>query len=559
MKKTNLYRIAAALLPLFNCAWGDKPALQNQSDHSQAPQEAVEAWKDLRFGMFIHWGPVALTGHEIGWSRGKETPIEEYDNLYTRFNPVDFDAEQWVRTAKAAGMKYIVLTTKHHDGFCLWPSEHTDYDIAATPFGRDVVGELAAACRKGGIGFGTYYSTCDWHHPDFPRTSPGGKVNREKSNLDAYTAYLKAQTKELLTNYGPLLTLWYDVPQEFDVTRGQGVIDMARAIQPDIVINNRTGARGDYDTPEQKIGSFQIDRPWETCMTIARQWAWKPNDRVKSLEECLRGLIATIGGDGNFLFNVGPDAAGIIEPEQVQRLEEMGRWIAKYAEGIYATRGGPFKPAGWGASTHKGNVIYLFIFHWPANGNLIIPMGGKKILKAENLSGKTVELKESEGGCTLSVPSGNRDPVATVIKLVLATPTASIAPMEMPSISGSLAFGKPARSSSSQWNTNPEHAFDDNRYTGWIAAKGGEQWLETDLEKPQTIDLAIIQSDSAGITLSLQALQEGKWNTVFTVEKTPPVIEKEFPPVTAQTFRILTGNGIPNIGEFQLLNTMEPE
>lgn len=208
------------------------------------PPEAVNNWRDARFGMFIHWGPVALTGHEIGWSRGRETPVEEYDQLYKKFNPTGFNADEWVTIAKAAGMKYMVLTAKHHDGFCLWDTKETDYNIMNSPFGRDVVKELAEACRRGGIAFGIYYSTCDWHHPDFPLTSPGGKTPRETHNIDRYADYLKAQSRELLS-YGPLFTLWYDVPQKFDAKRGSGIINQMRSIQPDIVINNRTGHPGD--------------------------------------------------------------------------------------------------------------------------------------------------------------------------------------------------------------------------------------------------------------------------------------------------------------------------
>jgi alpha-L-fucosidase len=226
-----------------------------------ADPAAVERWKDLRFGMFIHWGPVSLTGHEIGWSRGKETPIEVYDALYKEFNPTNFNADEWVRVAQAAGMKYLVLTTKHHDGFCLWDTKETEYNIMNSPFGRDVVKELAAACKQQGLAFGTYYSTCDWYHPDFPLTSPGGKVRREKSDLDAYQRYLLAQIRELITHYGPLLTIWNDVPQEFK-GRGAATIKMVRELQPDILINNRTGDGGDYDTPEQRVGKYQDHRPW---------------------------------------------------------------------------------------------------------------------------------------------------------------------------------------------------------------------------------------------------------------------------------------------------------
>ena len=175
-------------------------SLKAQPNKPIGNEKKIEEWKDARFGMFIHWGPVALKGTEIGWSRGKEVPVEEYDNLYKQFNPTKFNADEWVSVAKAAGMKYIVLTTKHHDGFCLWNTRQTDYNIMNSPFKRDVVKELAEACKKQGIEFGTYYSTTDWHHPDFPLTSPGGSIIREKSDLEAYTTYLKKQVAELLIN-----------------------------------------------------------------------------------------------------------------------------------------------------------------------------------------------------------------------------------------------------------------------------------------------------------------------------------------------------------------------
>ena len=264
---------------------------QTNANVYEGNKQKIEEWKDNRFGMFIHWGPVTLTGKEISWSRGNQTPVDVYDQLYKQFNPVNFNADEWVSVAKAAGMKYIVLTTKHHDGFCLWNTRQTDYNIMNTPFKRDVVKELSEACRKQGIEFGTYYSTCDWHNSDFPLTSPGGKTKRDKSDLETYTSYLKREVAELLVNYGPLYVLWFDVPQMFDQKRGQGVLDFIRAIQPDIIANNRTGAQGDFDTPEQRIGGFNNQRPWETCMTIAKQWSWKPNDQVKSLEQCMQTAL----------------------------------------------------------------------------------------------------------------------------------------------------------------------------------------------------------------------------------------------------------------------------
>lgn len=533
-----------------------------QQERSKAPQEAVENWKDLRFGMFIHWGPVSLTGHEIGWSRGEQTPIEEYDNLYKRFNPVNFDANQWVRVAKVAGMKYIVLTTKHHDGFCMWPSKYTEYDIAGSPFNRDVVGELAEACRKGGIGFGTYYSVCDWWHPLYTHGGRAGTVVNEGSDLDKYIEYLQQQTSELIKNYGPLTCMWFDVPRNVEAHHNEPTLEMLRKLQGNIVINNRAYFDenvADFETPEQNLGIFNNERPWETCMTIANQWAWKPKDKVKSLSQCLQGLIYSAGGDGNFLFNVGPDSLGVIEPEQVKRLEQMGEWTHRYAKGIYGSRGGPFKPSGWGASTHRDNEIYLYIIRWMEDGTLKLPISGDQIIEVNNLSGAEVNLIKGESECILMVPETSRDSIVTVIRLTMDEPASKISPVDLASTTGSLAFKKPAESSSILWNQveaqGPHQAFDDNPGSHWVPDGKEEEWLEVDLGEEQIVDLVMINQHHAQYSeLLFQVEQEGDWKTLFTETKWEGVKEINIPPVKARKFRIVLLGGQTHLSEFQLFN-----
>ena len=327
-------------------------------------------------------------------------------------------------------MKYIVLTTKHHDGFCLWDTKLTNHNIMSSPFKRDVVKELADACKKQEMPFGAYYSTCDWYDPNFPVTSPGGDIARPTSNLDRYTGHLKAQVAELITKFGPLFTLWFDVPQKFDAERGQGVINMARNLQPDIVINNRTGADGDYDTPEQSIGDFQIDRPWETCMTICDQWAWKPNDKLKSLKECLQTLVRVNGGDGNLLFNVGPKPDGEIEPEQVVRLKEMGAWLEKFGESIYGTRGGPYKPTKTFVSTRKGHVIFLHFLE-PTEGveTITLPPLPVKIIASKALTGGTPNVEQTDAGIAVSLPDVDWLDIDTIVQIEIAGDALSIQPI----------------------------------------------------------------------------------------------------------------------------------
>jgi alpha-L-fucosidase len=434
---------------LFSAAASCTASEKIDTTHDSA---ALKHWQDMRFGMFIHWGPVSLTGHEIGWSRGRQTPIEEYDRLYKRFNPTKFNADQWVRVAKEAGMKYLVLTTKHHDGFCLWPSKYTDYHIGNGPFKRDVVGELAKACKKQGIRFGTYYSVCDWYHPDYPKGSPAGKTDKPNPDMDGYIEYLRNQVTELITNYGPLSTMWFDVPREVYSEHGKPTVELVRQLQPDILINNRAYLErerdwahrfGDYTTPEQKIGDFNRQRPWETCMTICRQWAWKPNDNMKSLKECIQTLLYTVGGDGNLLFNVGPMPDGRIEPRQVERLKEMGAWLKKHGNTVYGTRGGPFKPGKWGASTCKDNKIYLFIMNWPKERPLQIPALSMKITDVAVKTGGTLKVNQTKEMIELDIPQDNRDPIATVIELTVDGKAFEIQPVNVALYkSNSVAFGQ---------------------------------------------------------------------------------------------------------------------
>jgi alpha-L-fucosidase len=425
--------IIAVALAAIAGGWPGRSAADEP--RKDASPEAVAQWRQLKFGLFIHWGPVSLKGTEISWTRGTPIPIDEYDNLYKRFNPVKFNADQWAAVAKDAGVKYVVLTTKHHDGFCLFDTKQTDYNIMHSPFGRDVTKELAEACRKQGLRFGTYYSTCDWHHPDFPWSSvrdwsaPLDKYSKPNDkphpNLDRYEQYLCKQVAELIHNYGPLSTVWFDVPQGFDARRGQRVVNFVRSQQPHILVNNRTGAAGDYDTPEQSIGGMQTVRPWETCMTIGQQWSWKPNDTIKSLKECLQTLVKVVCGDGNLLFNVGPRADGRIEPLQVERLNEMGQWLANYGDSIYGTRGGPFVRAKWGGAAYKGNAVYLHILD-PQLDTLKLPGIDKKIVGHEVLTGGTATVNQQPDSIEVSVPNADRQEIDTIVVLKLDGPAAEV-------------------------------------------------------------------------------------------------------------------------------------
>lgn len=419
---------AAAVILLANGCFAQ--AATTQPAWMKPQPAAMARWQAMRLGMFIHWGPVSLTGKEISWSRGTSTPIAVYDQLYKRFDPTQFNASAWVSLAKAAGMKYIVFTCKHHDGFCMFNTKLTNYNIMHTPFARDVTKELSDACKRQGIAFGAYYSVCDWHNPDFPLTSPGGRVKRPTSNIEAYNQYLLGHVKELITNYGPLLTIWNDVPQDF---KGRGVreIKMVRTLQPDILINNRTGDGGDYLTPEQRIGKFDMTHPWESCMTLSahNHWAWGgAKDGVKPLAKIVQLLVGCAGGDGNMLLNVGPEPTGIISPDQTHRLRQLGAWMHINGQSIYDTRGGPWIPTQSVASTRHGNNIYVHIMRWKKNVVTLPPIG-RTITASSLLVGGIVKVDQAGPGSAIliTVATADRQPIDTVVKLMIDGPAMSIA------------------------------------------------------------------------------------------------------------------------------------
>ncbi len=415
------------------------------TEHLRADEQQMQSWRESRFGLFIHWGPVSLEGTEIGWSRGKEVPIERYDNLYRQFNPVNFSAKEWVGIARAAGARYLVVTSKHHDGFCIFDSKYTDYDIMSTPFNRDVLKELAEECKKQKIKFSLYYSVIDWYHPDYLPRGAADKRPVEGADFERYVTYMKDQLKELVDNYGPLEVLWFDGYWESYWTHEHGkmLYKYVKALQPAIIINNRVdkgrvGGKGttkkdkdyagDFDTPEQRIGTFQMDPPWETCMTLCKQWAWKPDDDMKSLKECIDVLVRTAGGDGNLLLNVGPMPHGRIEPRQVERLKEIGEWLKKYGQSIYATRGGPFKPGAWGASTHRDNRIYLHVLNWQPDG-LRLPPIPATIMSSLVLTGGAAAVKQTPEGIEISVSREHQQDMDTIVVLELDGPADELAPV----------------------------------------------------------------------------------------------------------------------------------
>jgi alpha-L-fucosidase len=393
--------------------------------------ERLRWWAEGRFGLFIHWGPVSLTEAEISWSRANtnpkcpnkgKTPAEVYDNLYHDFNPTNFNAAQWVRLAKAGGTKYMVLTAKHCDGFLLWHSQASAYNIANTPFQRDICVELARAARKEGMRIGWYFSPMDWRDPDF----------RTERNAP-FVGRMQAEVRELLSQCGRIDLLWFDWDGHEPLYDQARTYQIVKELQPKIVINNRLdlgpgnnntqllSPNADYYTPEQSIGAYDDQHPWESCMTISRsgQWSWGGHkDGVKPLSACLEMLVRCAGGDGNLLLNVGPMPDGQIAPEQAERLKELGAWLKKYGESIYGTRGGPFKPGAYGASTRKGKKIFLHLWQC-GDGAVKLPPIAAKVVRARVLGGGKATCRQTETGLEIAVPPGDRQQWDTVVTLNL--------------------------------------------------------------------------------------------------------------------------------------------
>ncbi len=523
---------------------------------------ALEAWQDRRFGMFIHWGPCVVGDVRISWSRGGPISIEDYDQLYKKLEAPKFDSEAWVAAAKAAGMKYIVFTSKHHDGFSMWDTKQSDYKVMNAPLGRDVVKELSEACRREGMPLGLYYSVCDWHHPDFPRTSPFGATRRETSDMPAYRRYLEAQVTELIENYGPLQCLWFDVPQDFNRKMGWENVKFVRGLQPDILINNRAGGNaGDFATPEQKIGGFDMEHPWETCMTVARGWSWRSKDETKPLKKCLQSLVQAAGGNGNFLFNVGPRPDGTIEPEHLERLREMGGWMKSHGESIYATRGGPYMPAKHLASTRKGNTIYLHILDWPEEV-LSLPPLPAKVRSSRLLTGGEVSLKQSDTGLEIRIAKEDRKAIDTIVALEIDRPAMEFEPIPVKSLNVPITEGKKGTASSvrnihgnvTRYSANS--ALDGRDNTRWTTELGDKSaWMEVDLGKEMSFDrAAILVSGPTGERFALEYRKGKEWVVFHEGKDIEPGFDIRFDPITARFVRlnILESSREPSVSEFQL-------
>ena len=554
-------------------------------------QPKLAWWQEARLGMFMHWGPVSLIGKEISWSRTSYGSAK-YDSLYLRFNPINFNPDKWIDIAKGAGMKYLVFTAKHHDGFCMWNTKTTEYNIMKTPFGRDVCKELSDAAHKAKMPICWYFSPADWKDTD---------CRNPKSN-NIFEARVLEQIRELLTNYGKIDLLWIDYEGMPSPVKPHLIYELANKLQPGIIINNRLdvlhtdeshsyiGPNGDYATPEGFVAGYGAV-PWETCTNLGHQWAWRFNDSPRSLKEAAITLLKCAGGNGNLLLNTGPDSLGQIPINFENRLRDFGRWLKPIEQSVFRTKGGPYTPTDNILSTYKDKSVFLHILK-QSSDTIVLPALSIKVLHAKLLNGQPIPFIQNQDNLQLIVTSAFKDSVATTIELTLNKNAENAGIIRPFSTSGSLAYNKKIIASSSvgQFLHDAYSAIDDNPGTFWVPGRRdsidvdlyygssahyirnkdemraifhSSGWLEVDLGKPHLVGkiklMERVLLNSKILDFELQYKKANSWVT-WVADNKMGNWEKELSPITARYFRLVIKNRdyMSGIKEFQLFPPTKP-
>ena len=618
---------------------------KGDEDIRGATEQDYQWWRDAGFGIFIHWGPGALVhrnglcwekpkGDRPGWDKlgyradhnDAPVPIDElkkavekyskrkgghmpprlYNQLYRIFDPVKFDADEIAQMAKDAGAGYVVFTTKHHDGFCMWDSAFTDYDMMITPSKRDICQELSDACHKRGLRMFWYYSAADMYDARYDIKNP-----------KPYQDYLENQIKELMTKYAPIEGIWWDGCRI--KLNNKRLYAMINRIHPGAICNGRAGPNPYgiiYGSPEQRLGTFQMDRPWETCAVIeGSTWIWGGGENIKSLDTCLQMLIGCVVGDGNLLLNFGPKPDGSIPPKVKAVYLGIGKFLKEYGQSIYNTRGGPYKPGHWGGSTRRGNKVWLHITErWPG-GKLELPPLPAKIVTCKVLTGGKAKFKQNDKRVLITLDPKYHVIPDTIVELTLDRDVMGIEAIE--TLSGrALAVDAKASASSSirPGNTHgtPEavvlYSFESGKVKKEYGEEAGDEessdvksalkkkaaigwkfsaeelarlkkivgtnhrghfwrfwqpksndpkpWLELDIGRPATFQKVGVRELYGQVRgFEIQAMQDGKWKTIYRGEKLDNFFVHLKKPVTAQRVRIviLGNNGeVPVLVSFDL-------
>jgi alpha-L-fucosidase len=356
----------------------------------------MQWWHDAKFGMFIHWGLYSVLGRHEWVMENEGIPVAEYEQLAKRFNPKPNAARDWAKLARRAGMKYMVMTTKHHEGFCLFDTKTTNYCATKQAAARDLVKEYVEAARAEGLRVGFYYSLMDWHHPD------GARCMEDEAARKRFVEYIHTHLRELLTNYGKIDVLWYDVSWPLDAAgwESERMNQMVFQLQPDIVVNNRNKLPGDFSTPEQRIQAEEGDRAWESCMTMNGSWGYhRADDDWKTPKTVIRNLISCARDGGNYLLNIGPKADGSVPDESIRILTSVGQWMDKNGQSIYASGRCQPRRSNYASFTRKGNTLFAHVHFWPGEtvyvAGLMTPVKSARLLA----TGQKVEFNKTTCAC----------------------------------------------------------------------------------------------------------------------------------------------------------------
>jgi len=530
-----------------------------------AQKKDLKWFENAKFGIFCHWDPSSIMNAEISWHRfGPRAgsrhqakggiPVNIYDNLYKKFNPKNFNADEWIKMVKDAGAKYFIFTTKHHDGFCMFDAKNTNYKITNSPYGKDICKELADACHKYGIKLFWYYSQPDWHHPDYLT-----------KNHQKYRKYMYEHLRQLLTEYGQINGIWFDnLNSRWQHWNTPLMLKMIRTLQPGCLVNARWGGGkipgvkdcGDYDTPEQKLGAFKIDRPWETCATMGGGWSWRGQRTRMSATSCIRMLISCVGAGGNLALNFGPDSDGILLKEEKANFLAMGKWLNKYGDAIYGTRGGPYKPGLYGVSCNKGKNIYIHVtatFSSQETPQISLPRLPVKILKATTYSGQPIKINYEQDKMILDLSKIELNSIDNIIILKIADNADKIKPISL-DMKKRLVSIKAAKASSFKESSKPDAliTIKKGKFTAGIhqsaswCANGPEtpKWVELTFDKPEQINgISLIEQPNSFLIKDFAVEYDcnGTWIPVYKSDnqELPLGFSLLFKPVKTSKVRLL--------------------
>lgn len=562
-------RFASVLLLLATMSALAPAALAAPPAPAETPAQRdarMRWWREAKFGLFIHWGVYAVPAGKYRehvdfgeWimHEGK-IPVAEYQAFAKRFNPVKYDPAAWAKLAKEAGMRYVVITSKHHDGFALFPTEASKWNVIdASPYGRDLLGPLAQAVRREQLKIGFYYSEAqDWNNPGGAKAGfneGDGWDPAHRGDFDRYlTQVAVPQVRELLTRYHPDI-LWWDTPQWMTPARARPLAELLHA-EPGIITNNRLGGEfaGDTATPEQFVPATGFSGDWETCMTMNDHWGYNAADQNwKSAPELIRKLAEICSKGGNFLLNVGPTAEGEIPEPSVERLQAIGRWLSANGESIYGTKAGPFPHLSWGVATRKADRLFLHGFRWPADRELRVPLrsavGGASLLASPD---QPLPVRREADRVIITVPESATDPVNSVVVLELAAEP-EVAPIP--------SLGRAVKASSAEADRPAANLLDGTGAKVWTAAATDRQpWVEIDLGASTAIGGFAFDEPDVWPRLRqhyrLQVADGDGWKTVLEGDTIGHGTTADFAPVTAQKFRLQLErkDGAPSVAEWQL-------